>query len=555
MKISHGVRQRLVFGMALIVLVFASASLPAQVSLTIGQNFTGSSYQQDFSGLPPDSNGAIGPNHFVEFINGSFAVYQKSDGTSILQETDLKFWSDAGLIISPDSGISDPRVIFDPISQRWFASMVDLNATSTDPTTQANDFLLAVSTNSDPSGFWQGYKFRSDPTLGRFADFPTLGVDSNAVYLSGDFYQGESNPLGAGLVSIPKADLLANPPTIANRTWFGVMSYAQRGQVLQPAVCFDGSSSGNILSVANYGMDTNFYSNLVTFSVLNGATHTATLTASTTINVPPYYIPENDVAGAPLLTVVQPDGSSTLEANDARICGKVYCVGGILYATHNTELNGHIAIQWYRINAATHALLETGTISDPNLDLFFPCIAANAAGTVVIGCNAAGPSTFISCYAYVGQTRNGITTFNEPAVLQFSSVCYHGDDEAYADFLGTLPLSRWGDYNSISVDPDDPNRFWTIEMYASDTNVWSLEITELITAPTLLELTIARTGTNVLLSWPAFASDYVLQAAGSPVHSTNWSAVTATYLTNGNTISVQLPASGNERFFRLAKGP
>jgi len=53
-------------------------------------------------------------------------------------------------------------------------------------------------------------------------------------------------------------------------------------------------------------------------------------------------------------------------------------VGGILYAVHNTYLSNHIAIRWYRIRAADNVLLESGTITDPDLDLFFPSIAANS---------------------------------------------------------------------------------------------------------------------------------------------------------------------------------
>jgi hypothetical protein len=52
---------------------------PAQVTVTIGQNFTGSDNSQTYI-TPADGNGAVGLNYYVEFINGSFAVYDKSDG-------------------------------------------------------------------------------------------------------------------------------------------------------------------------------------------------------------------------------------------------------------------------------------------------------------------------------------------------------------------------------------------------------------------------------------------------------------------------------------------
>lgn len=542
---------------AVVFAPFSESSLQAQISATIGHNFTSSMYNVNSYALPPDANGGVGPRHFMEFINGTVAIYTKTNVTHTVQrKTDVKFWSDSGLIISPDAGVTDPRVIYDPDSQRWFATMVDFDANAADPTVEANDFLFAVSATSDPTGTWHGFLFQADPDNGMFADFPTLGMDSNAVYISGDFFQGGSSPMGPGLVSIPKADLLLATPTIANRTWFGVMSYADRGQVLQPASCFDGSGSGNIVSLENIGMNSSYYSNLVTFSVVNGASASASLTPSSRIGVLPYFVPDNDVLGAPLLTPTQPDNTSALEANDARISAKMYTVGGVIYAVHNTELNNHIAIRWYRINAASGTLIESGTIADPDLDLFFPSIAANANGTVVICCNGTSLNTYISCYAYVGSTVNGLTMFNSPLLLQSSSVAYHGDDELYSDSLGTPPLSRWGDYSATSPDPADPTRFWTIQIYPSDTDVSATQITELITTVPSPRLAIAPSGGNVLLSWPSSAANYQLQSIANPVpHATNWATLTTVLATNGNTISALVPVSGTATYFRLHQGP
>jgi hypothetical protein len=65
-------------------------------------------------------------------------------------------------------------------------------------------------------------------------------------------------------------------------------------------------------------------------------------------------------------------------------------------------------------------------------------------------------------------------------------------------------------------------------------------------------LAIVQSGTNVILSWPAWAGDFTLQAAddvsGSP---TNWSNTAFAGQTNGATVSVTAPASALTRFFRL----
>jgi hypothetical protein len=539
----------------------------AQVTVQVGLNFTGSSYLTNSQALPPDPNGVIGPTRFMEFVNGSVAVYNRTNGISVQRKTDVKFWSDAGLIISPDAGVTDPRVIYDPNSQRWFATQVDfdasLAASGGDPTSEANDFLLAVSTTSSPTGPWKGFLFQADPDNGYFADFPTLGVDSNAVYISGDFYSS-SVSMGPGLVSIPKADLVSATPTITNMTWYGVMTVANRGQVMQPATCFDGSESGNILAMGDIGTTSNFYSNIVCSVVQNAGTTNPVLSAPVRLTVAPYDVPDNAILGVPQFVVPQPDdpqhlGIPTLQANDPRISAKAFAVGGVLYATHNTELNGRMAIQWYRIRAADHALLEQGTIADPNLDLFMPSIAANQYGTVLIACNGSSLSTYVSCYVYAGQTVNGQTAFGNGILLQPGSVSYYDANEIYGELLDTPTTSRWGDYSTLSVDAADPTQFWSIQMYPSgvdsssglDEGIWSTQITQLLTSLPSPQLAIALVGTNAMVSWSSAAAGYQLQSATNLNSSAVWSSVTQTLSTNGSVISVLVPVSGGQQFFRL----
>jgi hypothetical protein len=541
-------------------------SMPAAVMVSIGQNFTGSTLNyNNYNGIPPDPNGAVGPRHFVEFINGNFTLYNKTNSNSV-RVSDAKFWANAGVMLASSDVLSDPRVVYDPTVQRWFASEIDFDgnaaASGGDPTLEANDFLIAVSATSDPTsspGSWHGFLFLADPDTGYFADFPTLGVDGTAVYLSGDMYHGETNEVGASLISIPKSDLIAASPTIANRTSFGILELAEHGQILQPNNCFDGSVTGKILAASDIGNDSEPHSNIVCSTVLNGGGPDATLSPATFIPTMSWIVPDSPYLPAPSFHPIQPDGSDTLQANEARFSAKVPAVGGVLYAVHNTYLNNRVAIRWYRVRGADNALLESGTIADPDLDLFFPSIAVNLYGVVVVCFNACGPGSgnYISCYAVAGQTINGVTTFGNRLLLQAGVTNYHDLNEIVGDLFGETTTSRWGDYSATSVDPVDPNRFWTIQMYPSgtdpnslDSGVWSTQITELITSLQPL-LSIQPAGTNVTISWPNIAGYHLQFATNLP--SISWSNVVQSALTNGSDVSVLLPISAGKQFFRLIK--
>ena len=520
------------FALGCSVCVLTCSPLAAALLVGIGQNFTGATYQQDSVLSPADANGAIGPNHFAELINGHYSVFKKTNGVRVQSMTDIAFWSHAGASVPANWLVTDPRIVYDPSVQRWFASMVDF-----DPSrhVKTNRFLLAISASADPTGVWKSIAFASDPSGAYFADFPTLGLDAQAVYLGADFFDAAENPAGPTLVAIPKADLLASTPSAAQRTSFGLLSYSTRGDILQPVVALNEAGGGDVLAVGDLGRDFLPHSELIASTILNSDGPDASLSQPTVVSVPPYLVPINPP---------QPDGSKNLDDGDARLSALVYQVGGMVFAVHGTEVNHRAAIRWYRISATNHVLLESGTISDPVLDLFYPSIAANSNGVMMIGCNGSSLSSFVSAYAIAGETINGTTTFGSLLLLKSGMANYN---------VNPPQVSRWGDYSATSVDPTDPNRFWTIQMYPSAPLVWSTQITELLTSR--FQLSIVQTNTNVLVCWPVSAAGFQLQTTTSLSASNSWTLAPQARFTNDNQICVLAPASGSAQFFRLREGP
>src|SRR5512132_1038197 len=74
--------------------------LGTAAQLQIGQNFIGSRSGTESEAVPADTMGAAGLEHFVEFINGRFAVYEKSTGKRVQSKTDIQFWNAAGVTFS-----------------------------------------------------------------------------------------------------------------------------------------------------------------------------------------------------------------------------------------------------------------------------------------------------------------------------------------------------------------------------------------------------------------------------------------------------------------------
>lgn len=447
-------------------IALATQSGRATAQVFIGQNFTGSGRSEGLAD-PPDTMGAVGPNHFVEFINDRFGVYAKTGGPRLFTSTDLQFWAAAlPAGVTPNGTLTTPRIIYDPSSQRWFASALDGASGGV-----SNSFLVAVSNSADPTAGWHAFQLPADPLY--WSDDATLGINADGLFLAANAYTTVGSLLsGATIVSIPKADLLAASPTVANRTTFLRSPSSDVGYLPQLAISF-GPSTGREPLLA---VDNESYGVLDRTSVLTPQAQPASLSASVDI-------PVSTTAAPPRAR--QP-GAPGLDANDDRMDSAVCQVGGYLYAVHTIGLvppgaplgtAKRDAIRWYKIDEATNAPPPAGfsgtisaTVDDLDHDYFEPSIAANAYGDVVIGFNRSGTGEYASSYAAIGKAnQDGALTFGAPMLLTAGvGTVVHG--------IG----NPWGVYSATNVDPADPFIFWTIQQWASGSNNWSTQISEII---------------------------------------------------------------------------
>lgn len=144
---------------------------------------------------PPDPEIAVGNGSIVEMVNSAMRIWTTGGA---LRET----LSTAGFFSSASGDVTDPRIVFDQASGRWFATVLDAGETSV---------RLAVSQTSDPAGQWWVY----DHVPGLCADQPTLGVSPSLVVIGyGGFVSpcrqsGQPTFLGGGFFVYNKSQLLA----------------------------------------------------------------------------------------------------------------------------------------------------------------------------------------------------------------------------------------------------------------------------------------------------------------------------------------------------------
>jgi len=443
--------------------VTAAAQLAYAQGVAIGANFHASNISEA-GFLPPDTMGAVGGEHVMLFINGRYELYTKNppmsgiDGVPIAgQASSLSsFWTDTAGVSGLQSYAFDPRVTYDPTARRWYAVSADGKAST------ASGYLLAVSKTADPTDGWNGFRLPAQPVLGsNWVDFPMLGFDGQYVYVSSDNFGLGGAYSKYPLHAFPKADLLADSPTIANRQTL-LLDYSTN----QVTAAFDGlGPADQPYHLWEEGANSLTYDTVTeSGGILVGSVGSVAIGET-------YYEP---------LKSRQPDGTADLEIDNNRISSRLVRINGSYWGVYPRRTDDPITtrptfVRWFEIDASTMALKQEGTITLADQDFSYPSIAVSAAGDVTVGFTACGPNPgqYPSAYAAVGRTdAEGNTTFDTPFLLQAGTTSYHRDDSS--------ARNRWGDYSNTVNDPADPRIFWTFQEWASGSNIWSVQATEII---------------------------------------------------------------------------
>ncbi len=416
-----------------------------------GLNFKGSDRTQSFF-IPPDTHGAVGPSHIVELINGSYAVFNKSDGVELDRSSLNQFWTDSG--VAPN-GAFDPRVVYDRSVSRFYAAAVN-NARND------NQFLFAISATSNPLDGWIGFALDTDSDNGqRWADFPQLSFDDNSIHIGVNMFDipgGSSFATTRTTLVISKADLLDAFPDISDRTLIedheNTTGFSAQGVVYNP------DTTGGLPSI----FFSQFNSNTVRLSTLSGPPTAASFSVFVDLNLAASDPPNAD----------QPDASKQdIDTGNSRFSSQVVWRNGSYWAVQGVESGGDATIRFLEVSSAGSVVQNMTFGTSGDLDLYYPSIAVNNAEDVVIGFSYSSSSAQPSAGYFTGTTAAGVTTFqtNPFNASAFGNAGY--------ERLDSNGRNRWGDYSHTVVDPSDDSTFWTFQEYVDGEDNWSTRITEI----------------------------------------------------------------------------
>jgi PKD repeat protein len=401
----------------------------------------------DFQGLddsgtsiPPDVNGAAGPDHLMVTLNTDVRIMDKG-GAPINTVQTGAFWQG----IPGAAGVFDPKISYDPYADRWIFIM----CSSGNPL--STRVMVGVSETSDPTANWYLYSFDGDPNDLMFFDYPNFGFNKKWIVVSGNMVT--ATPQFGVLYIFNKEDLY----TYAQEIEYTRLE-VEEGTSLIPSVVMD-EEEEDIYVVNHAGGDVSGVGYLL-LRKITGDVSDPVFEEIGFSGIPyPWeewnYFTEGDFAP-------QLGSDQKINTIDARYQNLVFRNNKLWCAHHiyiPVEDPSRTAIQWWELDP-DGTILQWGRVDDEEEGMMyaFPTIAVNAKEDIMIGFGIFSAEQYASAGYAFRYEDDPAGTLRDPYQYKDGLAPY------YKTFGGAR--NRWGDYTSTVVDPANDLDFWTLQEYA-----------------------------------------------------------------------------------------
>lgn len=408
---------------------------------------------------PPDVQVAAGPSDVVEMVNLEVEVWNKQGtarGTSSM----------SSFFLTGSDSISDPKVLYDYKTSRWFGSILDITTESVH---------LGVSQTADPAGSWWIYDVTGVPK-GNFPDQPILGVSSDIIALGANDYNSASLTfLGGQFWIINKTDVVAGAATYWE--WWGP---SPSWYSVHPVHSLSDTGTQYLVSTSYGG--TNF---VTLFSAMGTPPGPVSVTSQmiliSTLSLPP--------------NAQQPGTSDLLDTGDARVQDALQIQGKIWLSSNDAcqpsgDTSVRSCVRLILIDTATDSTMQDFDFGAIGYYYFYPALSADSKGDLTVIFGYSSLSVYPSA-ALAGQA------YNDPAGSIEQPLAIISGTAANTYVCNSSRICRYGDYFGAGPDPSGSNTWFAVEYITSGAG-WSTFVgSAQVKGPaTFANLILARPGAD-----------------------------------------------------------
>lgn len=402
---------------------------------------------------PSDIHGAVGPTRLVVVTNVNVGIFNKTDCTTVSNVGLKTFFG--GFSIPATQSLFDPRVLYDRVAGRFLVTAESRDSGNTD---QYQYF--AISRDSTAATWWvyrvalsSGTSFFCKKAANSFWDYPSAGKSSARWFIAANDFPATGGTFGA-ILAIDKAPSLTGGGV-------GIKCFNNLQYNIAPPIVLDSNTQSVFLAPRS--------TSILRYNHTAGATVGAdTLAGGVAYTIPAWSAPPD---------AVQPNGQK-LDSLDGRFQSASIQSMDRIWNIHAVASGTRSLIRWYRLQRSASAVLSTVTFQSTSTShLFNPSFVTNsgidgspayitasrtepAATCTAASCRAAmitmsGPN---STGSYWGQSLAAMSTANF-ATDGFGVACNNTSRGS----------CRWGDYSSVTVEPNGAGNAWAFNQLINGT--------------------------------------------------------------------------------------
>jgi hypothetical protein len=426
------------------------------------------------AGHPPDTNGDVGPTYYIQTINTSIGIYDKSNGNRVAAFTFNSFMSQGSFgNLCDTNNFGDPVVLYDTYEDRWFITDFAFKLDGSGNVSPQHVFqCFAVSKTGDPvNGGWNFYSIE-DP--GGLADYPKFGVWPDGIYMSANMfpYASGGSYFGYHVWALDKQQMYAGAPSpeivdfAGDTSDFTVIPANSRLQDGTPP----SGSPEYFVSTEQFLNGLSIYKFHVDWDKVSTSTFTgpdiqlapncwpnaSPTSAATTANAA-------DVLA--IRAMAQAQYTNQAGAESLWVDHTVQRGVSLTNTTCNAPTGGFATVRWYQANV-TGGTVAANTVQGATFDpegantfyRYVPSLAVDRVGDMAVDYTKSN-STTPPGIKYAGRLAG------DPAntLAQGEQTLIDGTGSQTGN-CGSSTCIRWGDYSGMALDPNGCE-FWTTALY------------------------------------------------------------------------------------------